>query len=225
MGGFLTAEEAKMNFGLLEGEVGAWEATIRLVQDTWRDLLHLRPAPCYGEWIAVFADNNATEPMLVCLTGETLHPHLGPSIHNIPLDVPVYTVKELSGSLMEIPVSLKLDTMVYDRRGGNGVTKVVGCVRRVRVVEVKRGPKKTSILLYYGRIIDLESDPHRLQWNKDTTFMSYTSNLGHKLLLKRHPVPSVVERKSAVTLPVTVLQAGGKRKQDYCRQSGIVGSQ
>ena len=41
--------------------------------------------------------------------------------------------------------------MVADSRGESGATEVVGCVRRVRVIEVKKGPKKTNMLLYYGR--------------------------------------------------------------------------
>jgi hypothetical protein len=72
---------------------------------------------------------------------------------------------------------------------------VSGIIRRVRVVEIKRGPKKTSTLLFYGRSDSLEWDPKRYQWNSTTPFMSYSAKLGRNILKRRHVVPNVVSVK------------------------------
>lgn len=64
---------------------------------------------------------------------------------------------------------------------------IYGLSRRIRVVEIKRGPKKTRVLLFYGCTNRLKWDPVRLEWRdatKPTAFMRYSSKLGRELLKK-----------------------------------------
>jgi hypothetical protein len=74
---------------------------------------------------------------------------------------------------------------------------------RVRVTEIKRGPKKMSILMFYGRSDSLEWDLERYQWDTTTPFMAYTAETGRKILKTRHQVPNVVTKKWQGKLPAT----------------------
>jgi hypothetical protein len=78
-----------------------------------------------------------------------------------------------------------------------------GVMQRVRVVMVKKGPKKTCMLMFYGRSDRLIWDPDCYQWDVGTLIMNYTLELGRKILKRRHVVPNVVMRKWQGVLPIT----------------------
>lgn len=80
----------------------------------------------------------------------------------------------------------------------------MGAFHRVRVSQVKRGPRKVVILLYYGLIDKLEWDPHKLQWATEAQpvqLMEYSSKLGRDLLKQKHVVHNPVTRKWGGVLP------------------------
>ena len=68
--------------------------------------------------------------------------------------------------------------MIEDQRDNGNITKIVGYASRIRVIEVKKGVKKSDLLVYHNRIENLDWDPHRLHWDNNKAFMDYTSNLG-----------------------------------------------
>ena len=90
---------------------------------------------------------------LVCHSNENYHPYIGLGIQHISMELPIHTIKGLSNNLVETLLNMR---MVYDCGGEDRIIEVEGCVCRVWVVEVRRGPKKTSILLYYDHIEDLK---------------------------------------------------------------------
>ena len=203
-GAFISADEAQIKFGLQARETWAWQGANAFVKGVWRDLLRRQDTSTAGEWLAIFADHSTQVPSLVCRTEDGFQPRIGTGVHNIPLGVPTFVVRPQSACLAEIPYEDRLALAVrYDERGEDLIQEVIGCIRRVRVVEVKRGPKKTSMLLFYGKTHDLEWDPDRFQWPGGVHFMLFTAKLGRKLLLKRHALPSVVEKKSGGILAPT----------------------
>lgn len=83
------------------------------------------------------------------------------------------------------------------------VNELAGCVHRVRVIEVKRGPKKKKSLLFYGKTHELEWDPEKFQWPSNTPCMNFTVKMERKELLKTHPIPTTTVDKWASILPIT----------------------
>lgn len=45
----------------------------------------------------------------------------------------------------------------------------MGTFHRVKVTATYRGPKKPPKLLFYGRINQIDWDPHKLEWNSEAT--------------------------------------------------------
>lgn len=109
-------------------------------------------------------DNTAPLPMVVCQTSEKFEPRPGPGFLNIPLVVTTYRVLALSACLEEISEESRLVTARYDYRSEMLMNEFSGCAHRVRVIEIKRGPKKRASLLYYGKTRDLDWDPLQVQW-------------------------------------------------------------
>jgi hypothetical protein len=70
-----------------------------------------------------------------------------------------------------------------------------GLPARVRIQSVFKGPKKKSIMLYYGKVRSLEWDPTRLKWPEGMEFMHYSTKLGRNLLRKRHPPLQLAAKK------------------------------
>ena len=170
-------------------------AALQRIRREWGDLFRLPDVLKLGLWAVVFADNLVSMPMVVCQAAEQFHPVLGPGIHAIPSSVPIYEVRQPLATLSEISFSTWLETARYDQRGDDVVNELIGVVRRVRVVIVKRGPKKSIILFYYGKVRDLDWDLERLQWVDGVPLMEFTSKIGRKMLFKLHSAPSVVATK------------------------------
>lgn len=199
----MTPWEVQQAFGLPITEFGAWEVATANAWQAWRPIILKQQSPIAKEWVGVFSDNLVELPTLVCQTNEDFLPKPGPGFHNIPLKLITYVVRPQSASLVEIPWESRLSAATYDSRGDGAITVIAGCIRRVRVIEVKKGPKKLPVLLYYGKTQDLLWDPARYFWPDRVPLMSYTTSLGRKFLLKTHKVPDVVEKKWSGVLPVT----------------------
>lgn len=104
---------------------------------------------------------------------------------------------------------------------------IFGCCRRVRVVEITRGPKKTKVSLYYGRTELLHWDPGKLIWKtgrKPTPFMNYTSKMARDLLAKRITVPNPVTRKWSGVLPAdfTLVWKSVWSKERTSKEAGLL---
>jgi hypothetical protein len=99
-----------------------------------------------------------------------------------------------------------------------------GFVRRVRVVELKRGLKKTSILMFYGRSDSLAWDPARYQWNTSTPFMNYSADLGRKILKAKHKIPDVIESKWQGVLPANFRLRWDNTwdSERICKEAGLI---
>jgi hypothetical protein len=109
-----------------------------------------------------------------------------------------YTVNAQSAILAIMPEDNRMKGArweSWDLSGDNIESPVIGLMRRVRVIPVKRGPKKSSIMFYYGCSDQLEWDPDRYQWNISIPLMNYTVELDRTLLKRRHIVPNVITRK------------------------------
>lgn len=122
----------------------------------------------------------------------------------IPHTTVLYTVgASWAPQLVEVGILAQIPTQVVEYRGGRLVLGLVGTVRKVRVIEVRKGPSKTIFRLCYGRIADLPWDPSKLRWKGDvnTLFMAYCTKMGRVLLKKRHHIPKIIERKWAGVLP------------------------
>lgn len=79
-----------------------------------------------------------------------------------------------------------------------------GTFHRVRVIPIQRGPKKTEVLLFYGRVDQISWDPLKFEWDDgamNVPFMNYSTKLGRKMLMGNHQVPNPVVRKWGGTLP------------------------
>lgn len=199
----MNAKEVQAKFGLLIEEFGAWETVIRQAKLTWRQLIISQRNAIKGEWLAIFEDDLTEWPNLVCRSSDDYCPKPGPGSHSVPMKITAYSVRVQSASLVEISLVKRLETASHDRSSNKAVHEMIGCVRRVHVIEVKRGPEVKSVLLYYGRVHQLEWDPARFKWPQRVPFMSYIANVGRKILLKTHPVPNVVEKKWFGVLPIS----------------------
>jgi hypothetical protein len=201
---FITAVEAQLRFGLLPQEHIVWAGLVNSLERTWRDLLApSSPIISSGEWIGVFPDRISPHPSLICQTSEAYQPRGGYYRSQIPLSQPTYIVRDPSPYLVEIEWEMRIRGARYDAWGKDLVSTHTGFVRRVRIISITRGTKKSSILMYYGRVEDLSWDPNRYQWSGGISFMSFTSKLGRNLLKSKHVVPPVIERKWSGILPIT----------------------
>jgi hypothetical protein len=83
-------------------------------------------------------------------TKEFFEPKLGPGTCWVPLSAHAYAVNKLSAMLTIIPEERRLAGVRWDAAGEDFISLIRGVVRRVRVIEVKRGHKKCR-MLFYGR--------------------------------------------------------------------------
>lgn len=196
-------QEAQASFGLLEEEFGAWTAATARAWQRWRSIILKQKEEINGDWVGIFGNNLVGLPILVCCTGDDFHPKPSTDFHYIPVKVPVYHVRSQSASLIEVLWESRLTHAMYDAAGDMAYNKVAGCVRRVRIIEAKKGPKKQSLLLYYGMVQRLSWDPARYTWQGKVRLMRYTASLGRKYLLNTHPVADVVEKKWSGVLPIS----------------------
>jgi hypothetical protein len=117
------------------------------------------------------------------------------------VDTPTYLVLSRSAILQETTYESRCVNARWDLRGEDLIIPVTGILRRVRIIPVTRGPKKRSILLFYGRVDQLLWDPSRHSWNfpnekgETPPFMAFSAHLGRSILRRKHVVPDVVTRK------------------------------
>lgn len=112
----------------------------------------------------------------------------------------MYTVRERTKHLVPVDEDRRF---LFARIAPNGSglgTPVTGLIRKVRVVEIEQGQRKTKASLYYGRIDRLDFDPSLIKFRDDVSFMSYTTKHGRDLLRRHHRVPNL-SRKWTGILP------------------------
>jgi hypothetical protein len=61
----------------------------------------------------------------------------------------------------------------------------------VRVVLVRRGPRTEKVMLFYGRVRELQWDPRRFQWPKGKPLMEYSTKMGSELLCTKWLIPNI----------------------------------
>jgi hypothetical protein len=200
---FITTEEAQDRFGLKLEERGAWEAATRAMRRRWQVIMESHQGwTTYGEWIGIFSESNSTLPDVVVQTKENFTPRLGTGTWWISMNVTIYVVNAQSSTLSVIPGGRRLQGARWDVSGDDLESPVRGTMRRVRVVAVQRGPKKVCTYFFYRRSDRLLWDPDRYQWDAATPFMSYSAELGRKILKRRHIVPDVILTKWEGVLPL-----------------------
>jgi hypothetical protein len=64
-------------------------------------------------------------------------------------------VRNQTPYLIETKWESRIKGASYDTRGEDMVSTHIGFVRRVKVVPIVRGSKKTGILLYYGKVDEM----------------------------------------------------------------------
>lgn len=159
--------------------------------------------PIRSGWLGIFGEDRHAPPLLICQAGEDYCPKAGSGFQYIPVQTVIYTVRTQSASLTEVSWESRLAQARYDIQGNGAVNVVAGSVRRVRVIEVKKGQKKHCSLLYYGITQNLDWNRLRYTWTGNVPLMNYTASLGRKYRLSTHSVPAVVEKKWSGVLPIT----------------------
>jgi hypothetical protein len=142
-GNFLPPVEIQRRFGLLPGETSAWQATMRLIRRTWRELLRRNPPlTTPGEWYGFYASVADSTPFSVVKMCTKFAPRRIADVVTIevPVDVPTYTVQYPSSILQESTYEQRCIGAHWDLRGEDMVSQIMGIMRRVRVVPVTRGP-------------------------------------------------------------------------------------
>lgn len=139
-------------------------------------------------------------PLLVVQVHAELQIEVGGTVQNWPIlrTEQLKEVRPVSGTLATWHPGEDHPT------GERDCLLVRGIFRRVRIIEVNKGPKKKSLLFYYGRLDWLNWDPKRLQWpgkQAATPFMDYNVKLVRDLLREKHIIPNPVERKWQGILP------------------------
>jgi hypothetical protein len=199
---FITVEVAQRRFGLQIEEAGAWNAAVRIMSQAWQLILMIPHGRAFGgKWVGIYANMEAAALRAVVRARKNFEPWLGLRVSWIPLSAPLYTVNPQSATLCIIPEERRMKGARWDERGDNLVSVLRGVVRHVRVVEIKRGAKLTSVFMFYGRSDRLEWDPDRYQWDASTPFMNYTPALGRLILKRKHKIPDVVNTKWQGVLP------------------------
>lgn len=196
---FMDPLEAQATFGLLPQEEGAWTTMIHAIHLKWHDLLRQSNSRLdSGEWFGIFNDVDILEPMRICQTAEGFQPGLGFCTIEIPDKIDVFVPNSAQGPyICKMKETTRKDTMSLDASGEVMVNRYRGLIRRVRVVSIKRQTKKLEMLLYYGRVDQLQWDPERFvwEWKGGTPLMNYDTKMGRLMLRRHHQIPSVVERK------------------------------
>ena len=203
-GQFMTPLEVQENFGLLPAKFLVWTAAISCLYQTWEDVLKFssRRLDC-REWLAVYGDTDNLLPLVVCRAEEGFQPLVDTSMVRIPQKVQPFVVKQSSKTQEEIPDDTLWFPTTWDEYGDDIVQLCYSFICKVRIIEVTRGPKKTSVWLYYGLVSKLEWDPSCMHWPESKEFIKYTSNQGRELLRRQARIPNVVEKKWDRVLPTT----------------------
>ena len=198
---FMTPREAQENFGLLPTEFPVWSVLVARIYHTWDDLLKARSGKINcREWLAIFEDTDNL-PLVVCRAEGGFQPSIGNSTLTIPHKIQLFTVKHVSKLLEEIPSDMPKFSITWDELGEDTVQVCRCIVCRVRILEVIKGPKKTTIWLYYGLTSKLEWNPGCMYWSDSKEFMKYSSKQGRELSQHQARILNVVERKWRGVLP------------------------
>jgi hypothetical protein len=182
--------EANVRFGLLPTEFRGWEPLCQYLAGILGRGLLRSPRPQEAEWVGVFALASDPLPFMVILGKYILIGITGNQ------RIAIHLSEEASHYSIQ-PRSHILQLADYTLAGGT----VRGFPERVRVVEVKRGQKKTVVMFYYGRIRDLDWDPARVTWSDSTPFMEYSTQKGQELLRNRTTPPNLAQKSWNLILP------------------------
>ena len=117
-GRFMTPLEVQENFGLLPAEFPVSTTVVACLYRTWEDLLKSssRRLDC-GEWMAIYGDSDSLLPLVVYRAEEGFQPSVGTSMVRIPRKTQLFTVKQSSKTLEEIPVDTSKFPTTWDEYG------------------------------------------------------------------------------------------------------------
>jgi hypothetical protein len=194
----VSAHVAAERFGLLQTEfAGLDRIGRRLNMEGGRLLLCTSPRPGKEEWIGLFDPPTAAIPTVV-FQGQVFPNYV------ISQDVQTLVFDDTQGCFTVMPQSKVLlpasEVQQVDRRRGRR-REYIGTPARVRVQSVAKGPRKKTILFYYGKIRELTWDPAKLKWPEGVEFLHYSTKLGRKLLQQRQPPLQLLRRKWSEALP------------------------
>lgn len=196
-GRFLTVDEARVHFGLLPGEAGAWLTATRALQTYWGHFLTQAPPHAgNGEWIGWYPEEDGLLPLTIVKIQDFGVMRIGAPPQTWPGRFDGHSFVVLpSARILQAhdPKSLMLRDAAR-----------TGSFHRVRVVPIQCGPKKTEVFMFYGRVDQIRWDPLKYEWNDgliNVPLMSYSAKLGRKLLMNDHRVPNLVVRKWGGALP------------------------
>lgn len=160
---FLPIEELKERYGLLPQEEGAWAASIRNIQEYWEDIINTpRGNIQQGEWLGIYQAQEDLVPSIIWRALSNCSISEGSMIINIKQDARLFKISTSSSSLLlEIPKSSCPETLICPRNSTRRVYSLQGVVKRVRIIQVVRGPRKKEIFFHYGTVANLPWDPGR----------------------------------------------------------------
>jgi hypothetical protein len=175
--GFISTVEAQARFGLKPVEQVAWEAATHLMSRKWHRILSTPQGRVGGgEWVGIYRHQNSITPELVLQITENFTPKTGTSNWWVPLSVLAFSMNPRSATLLPVHEDSRLAGTRWDARGEDLEIPVRGTMRRVKVVDILRGPKQICTHLFYGRSDKLEWDPDRFEWYLSTPLMNTPRN-------------------------------------------------
>ena len=186
----MTPIEVQEKFELLPSEIPLWAAYVACLYQTWGGVLRKSSRRLqYSKWLAIYEESASALPLVVCRVEEGFQPSIGTGIVRIPQKRKIYVVKPMLKSLEELPENAPFLSTTWDDKCDDLLYQCFGYAIRVRMIEVLKGPKKESILLFHGPTSKLDWGPALFQWPKSKPFMSYSSKLGRELLRGQAKVP------------------------------------
>jgi hypothetical protein len=193
---FWTNEEVNLNFGLRVIEYMSWEAICTRIA-TFGENFCVRRTNRHDpeEWLGIYPNPDDSLPVKVIQGRSLVSGYLNAGWQRLELErgAKSYSVLPSSRMLADNRCSLQpMDPVIHH-----------GFMSPVRVEQVVRGPKLKKILLFYGRVKDLEWDPGRIVWSSMKPFMSYSTRMGREFLRKRKPVVPVAQKKWSNVLQPT----------------------
>ena len=130
----MTPLKVQENFDLLPAELLMWTAVVARLYRTWEDLLKSSSRRLdYGEWLAIYGDSDNLLPLVVCRAKEGFQPSVGTSMVRIPRKTQLFTVKQASKTLEEIPDNTSKFPTTWDEYGEDTVHLCCSLVCRVRI--------------------------------------------------------------------------------------------
>jgi hypothetical protein len=157
---FILTDEASERFGLGLAKYSNWDRIYRRLTETRRQLKRqFSTTPRANEWIRVFDSPRSDFPNVVFERSETR----GLIFSNQPQLIQ-FNRRSLYFFVLEKSRILSMyvanDQVEVDPQHQT----FFGFVSKIRIQNIVKGPKKKSILFYYGRLKDLDWDLSRFKW-------------------------------------------------------------